>query len=81
MKTVLTPISRWGTKHMYNIKMEGSTELQEHDKKAAEHFLEYCDTNKCIRGRVNVKGWFEWPCTECYFNPYNMVESEEKQNV
>lgn len=53
-------------------------EESEHIKKASIHFLKYCDTDKCIRGNEHAKrsDWHEGPCTECPFNPYNMVESE-----
>lgn len=69
MRAVLAPINRkgWGMPLQEEI---------EHDEVARAHFLKYCDTGKCIQRRKGVKGWHEWPCTECYFNPYNMVESE-----
>jgi len=54
-----------------------------HNEDARKHFLEYCDSNKCIRGKDFVvsalnKGWHEGVCLECAFNPYNFcVEDQE----
>ena len=44
---------------------------------AREHFLKYCDSDKCIRGPLFVigpsnQGWHTGWCLECAFNPYNM---------
>ncbi len=52
-------------------------------QKAVDHFLKYCDSDKCIRGRdyaFHCRGWHEGPCTECAFNPYNMQEHQPCQN-
>ena len=49
----------------------------EHDDKAREHFLKYCDTGKCIRGREHVlkANWhLNGFCQECCYNPYNMSQ-------
>lgn len=68
---ILTPFVRecsWGAPSPAEV---------EHDAKAKQHFLKYCDSDKCIRGREYVfhsQGWHEGPCMECPFNPYNMEE-------
>lgn len=53
-------------------------QINSHDDIAREHFLKYCDSGTCIRGRAFVisalnKGWHEGACLECAFNPYNMT--------
>jgi len=55
--------------------------INTHNDIAREHFLKYCDSGTCIRGREFVtnalnKGWHEGVCLECAFNPYNMRVSE-----
>lgn len=52
-------------------------EETEHTNKARAHFLKYCDSNKCIRGRDHSmkSNWHDNGfCLECAFNPYNMKE-------
>jgi hypothetical protein len=54
----------------------------EHDNIARAHFLKYCDSGTCIRGRSFVvsgqnKGWYDGVCLECAWNPYNMVREGE----
>ena len=53
-------------------------------EKAIAHFLKYCDSDTCIRGReyvLHCKGWHEGPCTECAFNPYNMKENSTAAEI
>ncbi len=76
MKTVLTPFDRqsigWSTKE------EGNAASRNHNEIARKHFVKYCDTGKCVREQTGLKrgeNWHEWPCIECTFNPYNMVEN------
>lgn len=52
----------------------------EREQIAQAHFLKYCDSHTCIRGRNFVigalnKGWHEGACLECKFNPYNMMKA------
>ncbi len=53
----------------------------EHDRIAREHFLKYCDSTKCIRGREYAASsranWHEGPCCDCAFNPYVMAARKE----
>lgn len=54
-----------------------------HDEIAKQHFLECCDSGKCIRGAAHARkaNWHEGLCLECAFNPYNMAaQGEENQN-
>lgn len=53
-----------------------------HDKIAKQHFLKYCDSGKCIRGKTHASkaNWHEGFCLECGFNPYNMAAQREARN-
>lgn len=53
-----------------------------HDKIAKQHFLEYCDSGKCIRGAAHARkaNWHEGLCLECAFNPYNMAAQGEDED-
>lgn len=73
MSTVLQPIERPQTG-------EPTQDEIEHDNIAKCHFLRYCDTKMCIRGRRGVKSWHEGVCVECAFNPYNMQAGEGVQD-
>ena len=46
-----------------------------HDKIAKQHFLEYCDSGKCIRGAAHARkaNWHEGFCVSCAYNPYNIA--------
>ena len=46
-----------------------------HCEAAKQHFLRYCDSGKCIRGRQHAlkASWHEGLCVECAYNPYNMA--------
>lgn len=49
-----------------------------HDKIAKQHFLEYCDSGKCIRGAAHARkaNWHEGFCVSCAYNPYNMAAND-----
>lgn len=52
-----------------------STEEIANGEIARQHFLDYCDSSKCIRGREHARNanWHENGfCIDCRFNPYNM---------
>lgn len=51
-----------------------------HDEMAKKHFLKYCDSEKCMRGRAHAQkaNWHEGFCLECAFNPYNMAAQQEE---
>ena len=74
MATVLQPIER---------SWFGAPTPEEisHDEKAKRHFLKYCDSGKCIRGREHVQkaNWNSGLCCECAFNPYNMKQPAEEE--
>ena len=52
-----------------------------HDKKAKQHFLEYCDSGKCIRGAAHARkaNWHEGFCVSCAYNPYNIAANDDHQ--
>ena len=48
-------------------------EENEHSDIGRDHFVKYCDTNKCVlKNNFLVGGWHDYPCKECKFNPYIM---------
>lgn len=52
------------------------------DEVARVHFLKYCDSNKCIRGRAHALkcNWHDnGYCVDCAFNPYNMIQRDERR--
>lgn len=74
-----TVLSRADDEFMHGTSMgvQSNMDRTPREQKAVDHFLKYCDSDKCIRGREYVfrcKGWHEGPCTDCAFNPYNMRE-------
>lgn len=52
-----------------------------HDKIAKQHFLEYCDSGKCIRGAAHARkaNWHEGFCVSCAYNPYNIAANDDHQ--
>jgi hypothetical protein len=59
--------------------VQSSLDRTPRQQKAVDHFLKYCDSDRCIRGREYVfhsRGWHEGACLECAFNPYNMTAPE-----
>lgn len=71
MKTVLSPIERATTG-------APTPDERAHDEAAKAHFLEYCDSGKCIRERAGLlrgDSWHEGVCVACALNPYTMGEA------
>ena len=69
MKTVLQPIEHTTTG-------APSAEEIKHDEVAKAHFLQYCDSGKCVGGSEQSKksNWHDNGfCADCCFNPYNMA--------
>lgn len=54
-------------------------QIDAHNDKAREHYLKYCEGDKCPRRRMGLKcddwhGCDHGGCVDCAFNPYNMAK-------